>query len=45
MKLLTKQIKDQMLKNALLQESVRGTLDEIDFKPVAKLFTPDANCT
>jgi len=45
MKLLTKQIKDQMLKNALLQQPVRGTPDEIDFKPVVKLFTPDANCT
>ncbi len=24
---------------------MRGTEEEIDFKPVVKLFTPDANCT
>lgn len=45
MKLLTKAIHDKLLENRKKQDAVRGTEDEIDFKPVIKLFTPDANCT
>lgn len=45
MKLFTKEIHDQLIENGQKQEPVRGTEDEIDFKPVVKLFTPDAGCT
>ena len=45
MKLLTKQQRNQLLSNGRLQDKVRGTEDEIGFKPVVKLFTPDAACT
>lgn len=46
MKLLTKSIREQLLRNG----QTRRTLDEQgeddpDFLPVVKLFTPDANCT
>jgi len=45
MKLFTQEIHDQLIENGRKQEAVRGTKDEIDFKPVVKLFTPDAACT
>jgi hypothetical protein len=45
MKLLTKPILETMLANGRKQDPLRGTEEEIDFKPVVKLFTPDANCT
>lgn len=45
MKLLTKPLKDQLIRNGFRQEPVRGTSDEIDFKPVVKFFTPDAGAT
>lgn len=45
MKLLTQEIQTKLIENGKKQEAVRGTEDEIDFKPVVKLFTPDANCT
>ncbi len=45
MKLLTQAIQAKLIANGQKQEAVRGTKDEIDFKPVVKLFTPDANCT
>lgn len=45
MKLFTQDIQNTLLKNGQKQEAVRGTPDEIDFKPVVKLFTPDAACT
>lgn len=45
MKLLTKEIYEKLIENGRKQEAVKGTNDEIDFKPVVKLFTPDANCT
>lgn len=45
MKLLTKDIHDKLLENGKKQETVRGTDEEIDFKPVVKFFTPDASCT
>lgn len=45
MKLFTKTIHDKLLENGKKQAAVRGTDEEIDFKPVVKLFTPDASCT
>ena len=45
MKLFTKAIYDTLIENGKKQDAVRGTPDEIDFQPVVKLFTPDANCT
>lgn len=40
MRLLTKVITQQLLKNGARQALVRGTEEEIDFKPVVKLFNP-----
>lgn len=40
MKLLTKTIRDRLLANGEAQDPVRGTEDEIDFKPLVKLFNP-----
>ena len=40
MKLFTKQQFDQLVANGRKQDPVRGTDDEIDFKPVVKLFNP-----
>lgn len=45
MKLLTNRLRAQLLENGRRQDPVRGTADELDFLPVVKLFTPDANCT
>ena len=45
MKLLTPDIQVRLLENGRQQAHVRGTNDEIDFQPVLKLFTPDADCT
>ncbi len=45
MKLLTNTLRAQLLENGCRQEPLRGTVDELDFVPVVKLFTPDANCT
>ena len=45
MKLLTDTLRAQLLENGRRQDPVRGTADEMDFLPVVKLFTPDANCT
>lgn len=45
MKLLTQPQYAKLLRNGERQDPVRGTPDEIDFKPVVKLFTPDAGCT
>lgn len=45
MKIFTKEIFEKLVANGRQQEPVRGTEDEIDFAPVVKLFTPDANCT
>ena len=45
MKLFTKEIFAKLVANGHQQELVRGTPQEIDFAPVVKLFTPDANCT
>ena len=45
MQLLTADIHARLLANGREQEPVRGTDREIDFHPVVKLFTPDADCT
>lgn len=45
MMLLTKPIRARLVANGRRQAAVKGTEDEIDFVPVVKLFTPDANCT
>jgi hypothetical protein len=45
MKFFTKEIFAKLVANGHQQEAVRGTPQEIDFAPVVKLFTPDANCT
>jgi hypothetical protein len=45
MKLLTKEIRERLLKNGRLQSAVKGTDAELDFLPVVKLFTPDGACT
>lgn len=45
MKLLTAKIEAQLLENGRKQAEVKGTQDEIDFRPVVKLSTPDAQCT
>jgi Protein of unknown function (DUF2958) len=46
MKLITKALTEQLLANGRAQ---RAAIDKdegaIDFKPVVKLFTPDAQCT
>lgn len=40
MKLLTKALHEQLLKNGRRQAAVKGTSKEIDFVPVVKLFNP-----
>lgn len=40
MNLLTKTQFDRLIKNGRRQKPVRGTPQEIDFKPVVKLFNP-----
>ena len=45
MKLLTETIREKLVANGRKQDPVRGADDEIDFRPVVKLFTPDAACT
>lgn len=45
MKLLTQSQHAQLIRNGQRQDPVRGTPEEIDFRPVVKLFTPDAACT
>lgn len=44
-KLITDQQRAQLIENGRRQEPVRGTGQEIDFKPVVKLFTPCGNAT
>jgi hypothetical protein len=43
--LFTAAQRQRLLTNGQRQNQVRGTEKEIDFQPVVKLFTPDANCT
>jgi hypothetical protein len=46
MKLLTKSINDQLLRNGRIREALASEgKAEADFIPVVKLFTPDAQCT
>jgi hypothetical protein len=46
MKLLTKSIREQLLRNGRIRlEREEQEQAEPDFLPVAKLFTPDAGCT
>jgi hypothetical protein len=45
MKLLTQDIMNKLIANGQRQAPVKGMPQEIDFKPVVKLFTPDAGCT
>lgn len=46
MKLLTKDIRERLLKNGRIRLVLAETgKAEADFYPVVKLFTPDANCT
>ncbi|MCB0637346.1 MAG: DUF2958 domain-containing protein [Lewinella sp.] len=46
MKLLTKSIHEQLLRNGRLQaERLEQGETDADFIPVVKLFTPDAKCT
>ena len=45
MKLFTKKILSQLKANGKKQAPVKGTKEEIDFPPVVKIFTPDANAT
>ena len=46
MKLLTNEIRDQLLRNGrLTQQFQEDGNAEPDFIPVVKLFTPDAGCT
>jgi hypothetical protein len=46
MKLLTKSIREQLLRNGRIQAALAEEGKETaDFLPVVKLFTPDANCT
>ncbi len=45
MQLLTQDLRNQLLANGRQQRDLRGGEDEIDFVPVVKLFTPDANAT
>ena len=44
MALLTRPIRDRLIRNWCAQAPVRGTPREHDFRPVVKLFTPDAGC-
>lgn len=46
MKLLTKDIREQLLRNGRVRETLAEEgKAEADFYPVVKLFTPDAGCT
>lgn len=45
MKLLNQAAKATLAENGRRQESLKGTLDEIDFRPVVKLFSPDGAAT
>ena len=45
MTLIPNALRQKLLTNGTLQQPVRGTAQEIDFRPVVKLFTPDGACT
>ncbi len=43
--LLTKALREKLLKNGEKQREAKARGDWIDFQPVVKLFTPDASAT
>lgn len=45
MKLFTDQILEQLQANGRAQRDAQARGSEIDFRPVVKIFTPDAGCT
>lgn len=45
MKLFTKEILEQLQANGREQREAQQRGSEIDFRPVVKVFTPDAGCT
>src|SRR5690606_40969362 len=46
MKLLTTSIRDRLLRNGTIRQTLaEGERAEADFIPVVELFTPDAGCT
>lgn len=45
MKLITESQRQQLIDNFLFNETVRGSHEEIDCRPVVKLFTPDGSAT
>jgi hypothetical protein len=46
MKLITESLTEQLLANGRAQRAAMDKGDDaLDFKPVVKLFTPDAQCT
>jgi len=45
MTLLDARSKTALLANGRCQQRIKGTSREVDFPPVVKLFTPDANAT
>ena len=44
-RLITKAQSEKLMRNGKKQRQTRDTGETIDFKPVVKLFTPDAQCT
>lgn len=44
MELIPNELRQRLLQNGRLQVAVKGTPAELDFIPVVKLFTPDADC-
>lgn len=45
MKLLNDTQRQQLIDNFLFNETVRGSSEEVDYRPVVKLFTPDGSAT
>jgi hypothetical protein len=43
--LLTTNLREQLLRNGAAQEKAQAAGEDIDFRPVVKLFTPDAQAT
>lgn len=44
-RLLTTALRERLLKNGAEQKEAQAAGEEIDFRPVVKLFTPDAHAT
>ena len=45
MQLLNNSQRQQLIDNFVFNESVRGSPEEVDYRPVVKLFTPDGSAT